>query len=121
MVDPSTAANFSLENCWDCPTHLTGVLVNYAIFVAIAVSGVLLQRTRWRVVQLLGFLATVFAVLVAAMMTGVAPRWGMWMPGQPLRTFARPVVWTIYGSLDALLVAATVIAWLRTTPSSPSD
>jgi len=98
--------DMSFEKCWDCPAHLAPVLLMYAVFLAVAIGGVLLQRTRWRVVQLLGFLATTFAVLFAAMTTAVAPHWGMWRPGQPLQTFTKPVVWALYGSLDALLVAA---------------
>ena len=58
--------DMSFEKCWDCPAHLAPMLLMYAVFLAVAIGGVLLQRTRWRVVQLLGFLATTFAVLFAA-------------------------------------------------------
>jgi len=91
------------------------------VLIAAAAAGAALQLTPWRVVQLIGFLLTAFAVLLATMVTGTAPRWGIWRSLHPLRTFPRATVWIIYGSLDALLVAAIVlILKLKTTRSSPS-
>jgi hypothetical protein len=113
--------DFSLVHCWDCPTQLSSIAITYAGLIAAAAAGAAMQRTAWRFVQLIGFLLTAFAVLLAAMMTMTAPRWGIWRSLNPLRTFSRATVWMIYASLDALLVAVIVLVLrLRTTRSSPS-
>ena len=115
--------DFSLVHCWDCPTQPSSVAMIYAVLIAAAAAGAALQLTRWRGVQLIGFLLTAFAVLLAAMMTGTAPHWGIWRSLHPPRTFSRATVWTIYGSLDALLVMTTlaILRWRKTRPVLPES